>query len=299
MALLLVTTTQAVFVLDFETGRAFEIERGRGVYYGATFDADRLYIAARRTGYGEDRAGQRNAILAFDHEFREVEVDVPEPSLRDVHQIVADRSRLIATGCFDDALFVREGGGWRTMRPLPLRGATPNQRHINSVFVDADGVWLAGRKPQGWVARLDQRGSLVEEHALGAGTHNVWGHDGDTFVLSSEEGAIRSVGGRLVVVHERGWLRGIAGDGEGSWLVGVCQNRIRQDRAASDCSIVRVDPRTGAIGEVRSLRGHGMVHDIRLLGRPDRLHNGIAFKIDFAALAGRFPEVAADEHWVV
>ncbi len=66
MALLLVTTTQAVFVLDFESGRAFEIERGRGVYYGATFDDDRLYVAARRSPYGADRVAQRNAILTFD-----------------------------------------------------------------------------------------------------------------------------------------------------------------------------------------------------------------------------------------
>ncbi len=185
------------------------------------------------------------------------------------------------------------------MLPLPFRGAAANQRHINSVFADPDGIWLAGRKPHGWVARLDLDRGLIEEHALGAGTHNVWRHGGDTFVLSSEEGAIRSVGGRLIVVHERGWLRGIAGDGDGSWLIGVCQNRIRQDRAFSDCSIVRIDPRSGAVGEVRSVRGQGMVHDIRLLGEPDDLHNGIAFEVDRAALAGRFPEAVADGHWVV
>lgn len=297
MALLLVTTTQAVFVLDFESSRAFEIERGRGVYYGATFDEDRLYVAARRSPYGADRGSQRNAILAFDHDLREAEINVPEPPLRDVHQIVADRFRLIATGCLDDALFIREGGGWRTTRPLPLHGTAANQRHINSVFADADGIWLAGRKPHGWVAQLDLDGRLVEEHNLGAGTHNVWRHDGDTFVLSSEEGTIRSVGGRHLVVHERGWLRGIAGDGAGSWFVGVCQNRIRQDRAFSDCSIVRIDPRSGAVGEVRSIRGQGMVHDIRLLGEPDDLHNRVAFSIDRSALRGS--TLSADQHWTI
>jgi len=297
VAVLLVTTTQAVLVLEFETGRAFEIERGRGVYYGATFDQERLYIAARRAVYGADRGRQRNAILTFDRSFREIEVDVPEPPLRDVHQIVADHSRLIATGCFDDALFIREDGAWRSMPPLPLRGTSENQRHINSAFVDIDGIWLAGRKPYGWVARLDLDGRLVEEHKLGAGTHNVWRHNGDTFVLSSEEGAIRSTGGRFIVVHARGWLRGIAGDGAGSWFVGVCQNRIRQDRAFSDCSIVRVDPRSGAVGEVRSIRGQGMVHDIRLLGKPDDLHNRVAFSIDRFALRGS--TLSADEHWTV
>jgi hypothetical protein len=297
--MLLVTTTQAVFVLDFTAGRAWQISAGQGVYYGASFDRDHIYVAARQAHYGGDKHGQRNAILVFDRDLALVGVERPDPPLRDVHQIVATAERLFCAGSFDDAILVREkDGSWSSFRPLPPIGPGGlNQHHVNSVFVDADGIWLSGTKPSGHWARLDHSGALLAHAPLGDGTHNVWRHGGDTWVLSSREGAAVSAGGARLPIREEGWVRGLAGDGEGSWYVGVCQNRIRRDRAFSDCSIARIDPATGAATAVRPLRGYGMVHDIRLLGAPDPLHNGIAFAVDGEALEGRFLEVATDEEW--
>lgn len=295
--MLLVTTTQAVFVLDFPSGRAWQISAGQGVYYGASFDREHIYLAARQERYGGDRASQRNAILVLDRDLRLVGVERPDPPLRDVHQIFSTGERLLCAGSFDDAILVLENGRWSSFEPLPDGGVGLNQHHVNSIFVDADGIWLSGTKPSGHWAHLDHAGKLVDHRPLGDGTHNVWRFAADTWVLSSREGAAVSAGGVHLPIREEGWVRGLAGDGQGGWYVGVCQNRIRRDRAFSDCSIARIDSGTGAASAVRTLRGFGMVHDIRLLGAADPLHNGIAFPIDVEDLEGRFLEVATDEGW--
>ncbi len=295
--MLLVTTTHAVFILDFQSGSAWQISSGQGVYYGASFDRERMYIAARQAPYGGNKFGQRNSILVFDRDLTLAGVERPDPPLRDTHQIFSTGDRLLCAGSFDDAIFVFENGAWSSFAPLPEGGIGMNRHHVNSIFVDADGIWLSGTKPSGHWAHLDHAGRLVDHRPLGDGTHNVWRHGGDTWVLSSREGAALSAGGARLPIREEGWVRGIAGDGAGGWYVGICQNRIRRDRAFSDCSIARIDPATGAASAVRTLRGYGMVHDIRLLGTADPLHNGIAFPIDPEALEGRFLEVATDEEW--
>jgi hypothetical protein len=295
--MLLVTTTQAVFVLDFEAGRAWQISAGQGVYYGASFDREYIYLAARQAPYGGDRASQRNSILILDRDLTLVGVERPEPPLRDVHQIASTGERLLCAGSYDDVIFAFEGGRWSSFAPLPLGPGGFNQHHVNSIFVDADGIWLSGTKPAGHWARLVHSGKLLDRGLLGDGTHNVWRHGGDTWVLSSREGAALSAGGARLPIREEGWVRGLAGDGAGGWYVGICQNRIRRDRAFSDCSIARIDLASGTASAVRTLRGYGMVHDIRLLGTADPLHNGIAFAVDLESLEGRFPEVKTDEEW--
>ncbi|MBV9756078.1 MAG: hypothetical protein JO047_03415, partial [Alphaproteobacteria bacterium] len=68
--MLAITTTLGFWLLDEISGRAFLADSGRGVYYGISFDADHLYLAARQAAYGAERSTQNNAVLVFDRRLR-------------------------------------------------------------------------------------------------------------------------------------------------------------------------------------------------------------------------------------
>src|SRR5690606_37473057 len=104
---LLVSTTQALYALDPDTRDLFEIDRGRGVYYGIAYTDDRVFVAARKWPYGAypfETAQQRGVIIEFDAALREVRELAPPFPLRDLHQIHHAHGRLWACCCYDDLI---------------------------------------------------------------------------------------------------------------------------------------------------------------------------------------------------
>ena len=58
------TTTQAFWLLDYDAASAWQIDCGKGVYYGISFWNEHLYIAARQARVGGNRDSQDNVIFA-------------------------------------------------------------------------------------------------------------------------------------------------------------------------------------------------------------------------------------------
>ena len=274
---LLVTTTRAAWVLDLETGLARLIDQGRGVYYGISFSADQLFIACRQAAVGAIRDTQVNVILCFDRNLKPTGVLHPPTPVRDVHQILYAAGTLLVCSTYDDAVMGYEpaSGRWTTWHPFGP-GLPQDRHHINSVAVDGGDILLAGNRPHGWFARFGPDRTLIAHQPLGAGTHNVWVEQDGVQVCSSDEGAVRTAGGASQPIVARGWLRGIA-KGHRTRYFGVSQNLVRGVRDRSDCMVVEVDA-GGATLRRYSFHDFGMLHDLRVLGRPDDTHNGITFR---------------------
>ena len=291
--MLILTTTQALWIIDPDRAQAWLIDTGKGVYYGVTIYQGELFVAARQATYGSDREPQNNIILRYDSELRLREILRPlVHPIRDVHQIATWDGVLYVTSTFDDLLFEFDigSGQWSQWSPFDLDepGLGKNRHHINSVQLTDDRITLAGLKPQGWAASFDRISrSLIEKIDLGDGTHNVWWSNGIDSVCSSNEGAIATSDGRSVCVHDDAWLRGYC-ESRGRRFVGGSQTRMRSDRAFSDCVIFEID-RDSCVTRSLIIDGAGMLHDLRALDSPDRIaHNGEIFPVDVETLNKRF-----------
>ena len=285
-SLLLVTTTVAAWVLETGSGQARRIHEGSGVYYGVSFSEDTLFIACRQAVVGAEREMQDNVILCFDRNLVQRQVLRAPWPIRDVHQIFCHDATLYVCATYDDAVLTYDlvERSWHRWHPFGQSNGLPDQHHINSILVDEVGILLAGNAPHGWIAsfgpdRILRGGS---HKPLGTGTHNVWHEHGRTTVCSSDEGGIRSEDGGFETICADGWLRGVASAG-GERYVGISQNRTREAREGSSCTVLRIDE-SGSIIRRYTFDGYGMVHDMRLLGVADPTHNGIEFLLAEGAL---------------
>ena len=289
--MLLVSTTLALWLLDLDSGQAWQIDAGRGAYCGVSFDQDRIYVACREVAYARDRESQDNAILCLDRKLRLVEVlRAPQP-IRDVHQIFCHRGTLFVCSTYDDAVMEYEvaRGTWNVWQPFPAEAkGLRDEHHINSIFVRDDMIVLAGSQPAGWFARFNRDRKPLENgrQLMGSMSHNVWLEDEEVCVCSSGEGTLTSTSGMRRLIHPRAWLRGLCRVGM-QFYVGISQELHRSARAASDCSIVMVGGE-GRLERCYSFLGFGVISDLRTLGISDTTHNGISFTLDPGAIDSRF-----------
>jgi hypothetical protein len=292
-----VTTTLAFWVLDPEQRVAWQIDCGKGVYYGVSFSQDELFVACRQARFGADRPSQHNIILRYGRDLRLKEVLRPL-LLRDVHQIVVSGGALLVCDSFDDAVlhYAIDTGGWRTWRPLGDVPLGTDLNHINSVWADGAGTYLCGTRPQGWWAKVDVPFQLAEKRLLGNEPHNIWIEDGQVMVCSSKDGALMREDGTVLPLAANAWARGVCRR-DGRRYVGLSQMRQQRERGRSDCSVVRMDP-AGGLDGVWSFRRFGMVHDMRTVGEPDPTHNGVSFDLEPDALDDRFPRYEPDDRLI-
>ena len=273
--MLIVTTTTTCWLVDPVAGKAAPFQSGGGVYYGITFDEDCLYVAARHAAVGADRLSQDNVILVFDRRLQLREVMRSPDRIRDVHQIFAGQGRLFVCSTFDDAIIECDlaRSAWSRWQPF---GPGQDVRHINSIHVGPEHILLAGTQPAGWAARFDTGDRrLVQEIAIGRGTHNIWPVGEGLHVCSSDTSSIVDSDGRDRRIADGAWVRGIAR--QGALFVGASQNLVSAERASSDSAIFALEK--DAVVRTYSFRGHGMIHDIRSTA-PDPTHNGLAFAVD-------------------
>jgi len=288
--MLLASTTLAVWMVDPESGDAWQIDAGRGAYYGISFDTERIYIACRQVAYGGAKEPQDNAILCLDRKLRLLEVlRAPQP-IRDVHQILCDGGTLFVCSTFDDAVmeYAVASRTWNVWRPFNDDATTHDVHHINSVFVKGDLIMLAGSQPKGWFARFDRGHRPLEngKHLMGSMSHNVWLEDGEVSVCSSHEGALVSTSGTRQLIHPGAWLRGVCQVGPQRY-VGISQELQRGRRSGSDCSIVAFSGE-GRVDRYYTILGSGTLNDLRTIGMADTTHNGIAFELERGTIDSRF-----------
>lgn len=294
--MLALTTTQAFWIIDQDTGEAWQIDCGKGVYYGLTFTTKRLYVACRQAAYGAERAVQENIVLVYDTELKLERVLVPKLSpIRDVHQIFASGDKLFVVSTFDDCILEYDMVNERWSQWFPFltsmdENVPRNQYHINSIFAYDGTIYLAGNKSGGgWVASFldgDQR-SLSSRIELGKGTHNVWLEKGHIHVCSSNSGSIIDQSGTEYLVRSDAFLRGICNLGS-RLFAGASQDLSRSDRAFSNCRILELSDKNTIVNAL-VLQGYGMAHDLRSLNVEDPVtHNGQCFLVNRDLLDERF-----------
>ncbi|MBV9757578.1 MAG: hypothetical protein JO047_11025, partial [Alphaproteobacteria bacterium] len=135
---LAIPTTLGFWLLDETSGRAFLAGSGRGVYYGISFDADHLYLAARQAAYGAERSTQNNAVLVFDRQLRLARIIHAPTPIRDVHQIFCDHRSLWIASTYDDKIFEHDlaDGGWNVWHPF---GAADGRSSTATISTRSDG----------------------------------------------------------------------------------------------------------------------------------------------------------------
>jgi hypothetical protein len=289
--MLAMTTTQAFWVLDYDAASAWQIDCGKGVYYGISFWNEHLYIAARQARVGRNRDKQDNVILCYNADLRLDRMIKPPTPIRDVHQIMAADGVLYVVSSYDDqiACYDIERDDWTLWQPLmPCAGAGLDVHHINSIFITADEIFLAGLRPKGWVAGFERSTrKLIGRQDLGNETHNVWLDGGVIHVCSSTDYAILREDHQTYPLPPHAWARGYCVQGERRF-VGASENLTRSSRPFSDCSVLELDVHYKYVSAVW-LRGFGMLHDLRSIDLPDATsHNGQVFALKPSSLDQRF-----------
>jgi hypothetical protein len=297
---LFISTTLALWWLDTLTGIATQIDGGKGVYYGITFSADRLYVACRQAEFGSDRDTQDNSILVFDCGLHLIEVIKCPFRIRDVHQIVYHADLLHIVSSYDDAIVQYDilHRQWRTWYPFGAHEDEEerDQHHINSVWFRGSNPILLGLRPNGWVAEFDKHRHQIYRKEFGSGSHNVWEQGGQLWTCSSNEGAIVSEEGKRIDIHPNAFVRGFA-TLDGLIYAGISQMRVRARRHDSDCSIAQITS-DGVIKRYFSIRGYGLIHEIRTVGQADASHNSISFMLNDYPSSSRFYNIRTEEYLV-
>ena len=149
------TTTQAIWVLDYDTASAWQIDCGKGVYYGLSFWDGHLYVAARQARVGGDRDIQKNVILCYGSDLRLEQIIKPPAPIRDVHQIIAADGIVYVASSYDDqiACYDIEKKQWSFLATVlaVFRGRPgyfPHQFDPRQRGPDIS----TGTRPKGWVA---------------------------------------------------------------------------------------------------------------------------------------------------
>jgi hypothetical protein len=285
------TTTQAFWVLDYDAASAWQIDCGKGVYYGVSFWNEHLYVAARQARVGSSRDQHENLILCYGEDLRLRRILKPPQPIRDAHQITAADGTLYVVSSYDDqvACYDIETDDWAFWQPfVPYPGTGLDAHHINSIFVTASEIFLAGLRPKGWVARFDrQTRKLISRQDLGNETHNVWLDGGFMHVCSSSDYSILREDHQQYPLLPHAWARGYCMQGDRRF-VGASENLTRSHRAFSDCNVLELDNYYKYVSAVW-LRGFGMLHDLRSIDLPDSVaHNGQVFALKPGSLDQRF-----------
>jgi hypothetical protein len=289
--MLAMTTTQAFWVVDFDAAAAWQIDCGKGVYYGISFWNGELYVAARQARVGGNRDEQDNVILCYSDDLRLRRILKSPRPIRDVHQITAVDGILYVVSSYDDqiACYDIERDDWTSWQPFsPYSGPALDVHHINSILVAAGEIFLVGLRPKGWVARFDRLSrKLISRQDLGNETHNVWLESDLIHVCSSSDCSILRERGQAFALPPNAWARGYCTQGARRF-VGASENLTRGSRSFSDCSVLELDNHYGHVGAVW-LRGFGMLHDLRSIDLPDSTsHNGQVFGLKRSSLDQRF-----------
>jgi len=270
----LVTTTRSILAVP-ERGRVEVVHRGKGLYYGVTFDAEQqvCYVAARNSDpHGTNKfiesELEKGEILCFNQRLKNVGTISPsEFSLQDLHEIKWHEGRLICTSSFHDAIDVYDGSEWRRWQPLPLRDEKVKRDHFhwNSIFVADKFYFLAHNWDRGsFISGFDELfgAETVRHENMGKAAHNIWSESGTLYSLSSEEGLVRGTDGSKRDI-KAGWIRGFCQTSD-HYAVGVSGIASRENRHYLDAKIIRYTKNWESLGEI-VLPEEGQILDIQVL----------------------------------
>jgi hypothetical protein len=294
---LLVATHNALLLVDpaRPMGRQQILHWGAGLYYGITWDEERLYLVAR--GAPPER------VLVFDRDFRPLD---PPPFKMggEPHQCLWLDGTLYVTDTTNNRVLSWDGKCIETVFfvDAPYK---KEPEHLNSIWSDGDLIYVLAHRKERRPKRvyvLDREFALLDIlpmdfHCLAAGAmsnglHNVYVENGRLYTLGpSVVLALDLVKGKTdvkqlpTVEPFKHYLRGLARTEE-LFYIGVSNVAARPGRDYGSARIL-IQERMNSnrlAGEIVLDERCGQVLEIRALDEPDLAHNGVTCPLDLAAL---------------
>ncbi len=271
---LLVATSRYLLKVNVESEEISVVDRGHGLYYGITWDASWIYVAARWYPPLVPTAHiERPRLLVFDRDLKFVERQRFPFKAGGLHQILFHQQRLYCSCSRQDAILVRDlEKKWSVWHPStePAHHGR-DTHHFNSIWFDDDRMFLAGHNngPSDlWEFTADDR-QLIAKHRVGHYIHNIWKEGNQLTVCNSFAGTVESVDGR-VLCSLKGFPRGVM-IGHDINVIGVSDIANRRQRSkmtgrlhiySKEWELQKVINlgQCGQVNELRNLNGHDASH---------------------------------------
>ena len=271
----LVATSRRLFRVDLETSRATVVDEGFGLYFGITWDSERVYVAARwYPALMPTSAIERPRLLVFDSDLRLMERRRFPLETGGLHQIFFHDGQLFCSCSREDSYAIGCEDRWSLWYPSPdPRHRGRDVHHFNSVWIDDDRLFLLGHNngPSDiWEMTYPGR-RLVRKYRIGHTAHNVWRERGALAVCNSSGGTVETVDGSILCTTG-GFPRGAA-IGTDCNVIGISSVANRSNRWLTSGKIHVYDKAWQLRKEI-SLGFCGQVNDIRILGE-DAAHNSL------------------------
>lgn len=272
----LVTTSHAVLLVNSTDGSYREVHSGRGLYFGITNDAERIFIAARGelNSSGTPPANERGCILVFDRELKLIDTWTSPFPLRDMHQILWCREQLWITCSFENLIAITDGKVWRQWFPLGVSESEPFDRnHFNTLTPHYDELVIVAtnRGPSEFLHFDAASLTLLRRYAFGVHSHNAWRQGTEWLTCSSGEGRIIGSNGFMLACGK--FPRGIAIT-ENEIAVGLSELAERHERDLTSGAI-NIYTRAWELRDTFALPRFGLVLDILAVGANQLGHSAL------------------------
>jgi len=254
------------------------LHTGKGIYYGISWDKDKIYVAHRT---GISGAGPDISVMNKDYKI----VGSVPGDFSDVHQILYANGNLYVTVTSYNSVAVFDGTNtWMAN----WTGTTKDINHLNSIHFDGEFFWVAyhnyvakhATSLYSEVVKVDRElTTVLDSFDLGRDIHSVF-VDGELLYVGD------SGNGRLTVLNmvtkeetyvDLGmWTRGIAVTKK-YILVGTSIFSPRRNRLLGHGQVSLLDRKTLEVLDTKVFDDVGAVMEIRIVDECDYAHNGIKF----------------------
>lgn len=281
----LVTTRSCFFLYDLKSREISIIDKDKGPYYGITFSKDRIFVGCIKN---KGRYQGNNSILVFDLNLK-LKREMSSPILSDIHQIQYFENKIFccSTAFNGLAFFNFETNEWNLWRPF--ENVKKDFHHFNSILIeDESSVFLnamrydINEERHGAILHCDLTSeNILRKFIIGNDDcHNILKIKDELFVLSSNEGAVKSTKNFTKKIDHDAWLRGMAYlPEEGKILVGASPKQTIRKLRKSSTPVIKVFDLSWNILENHEIKGLGDITEIRVPGYKDKCHSLIGKKV--------------------
>jgi hypothetical protein len=277
----LLATNSSVYKVNSD-GSFSTIHSGSGLYYGVSWDDEKIYLGCR--DYKDSADGTRHSCVLTLNANYEVTGRLPF-EFPDIHQILYTQNALYVTYPSKDLIVSVKDGIFKEHDWL-CTGR--DVHHLNSIFFDGNDFWICyhnlsnrvdySKKSQ--VVCLDNKLFHVHEvHEIGKSIHNVFVDDKYIYVCNSNAGSLLRMSRVTNFIDEVTvgmWSRGIAVTDK-YILVGSSKKGPRGDRVTGDARVHLLDRDTMRVVDSRTFKDSGALFGIRIIDQKDYAHNNIKF----------------------
>jgi hypothetical protein len=290
--------------VDLESGESARVTEGQGLYYGITWDRERIYVFCADF-HPIIRKLTRPKIVILDEYLRKINEMTPSFHIKGgVHQAHFDPESGIMwfMSSKDNAAVFLHNGKWDLWHPVEETldewqerlGSRADKKwvqpgsdihHLNSVWSNNGKLYFVAHN---WgpseIYIFDAKTRTLERKVpMGRCVHNVWCEEDEILVCSSIMGQVVNHRGEIRCALD-GFVRGAAVT-ERFRLIGLSAKTSRRNRSKMN-GTVHVLALDWTPLQKLTFDRCGQVLEIRYLSGKDICHNGLAPPVDASVLEG-------------